>query len=216
MILERIGAALQDLYRIDVAPPIHECLISQPVFAQYCEQRDDLDLASQETLLIETDADGCALGLYIAPDILEHLRAHDPMVCLDLQNLEATCIAIEGMSHLYCAWWKLHHGQNVSLLELELQAEVDKYLLCNRWIRKQGGETAPLLRQLFHHYSLQGGMDQEAAHRYHRASRLAWVFCDEVQRRQWAPQAMPALVRHVRQFYRLSHWQKLRAISPST
>ena len=37
------------------------------------------------------------------------------------------CTALEGVSHFHYLVWSLARGRNVSLLELELQAEVDKY-----------------------------------------------------------------------------------------
>ncbi len=67
------------------------------------------------------------LGLFIDRDVLERLARRDPLEALDEHNLPDFCTALEGVSHFHYLVWSLARGRNVSLLELELQAEVDKY-----------------------------------------------------------------------------------------
>ncbi len=204
MILHEIASGLQQLYRIDPIPPLESCLISSEVYRAYCRSHTDHDPAVRETLLIEQREDACEIGLYIAPDILQHLAVDNPRVCLHADNLDAACVAIEGVSHLTYVWWKFHREVPCSLLELELQAEIDKYLLCAQWLRAQGRQEPALMAQLFHRYTLCGGMSAPAAERYQRASVLAWRFCHG--------HAGPRLLTHARDFYRLTHWQKLRTL----
>ena len=59
--------------------------------------------------------------------MLERLTAHCPMRALDESNLADYCTALEGVSHFHYVTWSAGCARNVSLLELELQAEVDKY-----------------------------------------------------------------------------------------
>lgn len=206
MNLAPIAAELQQLYRIDPMPPLAECLISTERFQDYCRTHPTVDATTRETLIIEQHATHVDVGLYIAPEILERVRRNPPWHNLHADNVDATCVAIEGVSHLVCLWWKQHRELPCSLLELELQAEIDKYLLCSRWLAQQGRPRTQLLTRLFHHYALGGGMTGEAAQRYHRASRLAWQFCRRDQDR------LSTLVTDARDFYRLTHWQKLRAL----
>ncbi|MBI2344116.1 MAG: hypothetical protein HYV02_07270 [Deltaproteobacteria bacterium] len=210
MTVQGIANALQDLYCLE-RTEIRDFLISPAAYAAHCPRGGDGAPHRRETLLIARQDNVTYLGLYIAPAILERLIAQPPITQLDRTNLDATCVAIEGVSHLLCATWKLAHDMPFTQLELELQAEIDKYLLCARWLHRQG-RTTEILADLFHHYTLCGGMDAEAAERYDRAAFLAWHYCRTINARFFRRHRLSAIPPVVRDFYRLTHWQKLRRL----
>ncbi|MBI4237823.1 MAG: hypothetical protein HY696_05320 [Deltaproteobacteria bacterium] len=206
MILQSITDDLARLYQMDAAPPVAPWLVSRARYRRYCTRFAHLDPQRAEMLLLVPQSEGIDVGLYIAPEVTRRLQQTDPRTQLDQHNLAAACVAIEGISHFLCVWWKWSHELPCSLLELELQAEIDKYLLCRHWLRAQGNPGNDLLGSLFEHYALAGGMDAEAAERYHRANALAHHFCHTLA----ACRTQEPAVQRARAFYRLTHWQKLR------
>ena len=78
-------------------------------------------------MFVVEDEQGVRLGLFIESGVLDRLARRDPLQALDEDNLADFCTALEGVSHFHYLVWSLARGRNVSLLELELQAEVDKY-----------------------------------------------------------------------------------------
>ena len=59
--------------------------------------------------------------------VLRRLEATDPFERVTDDNLQDCCTALEGVSHFHYFVWSADRRRHVSLLELELQAEVDKY-----------------------------------------------------------------------------------------
>ncbi len=77
------------------------------------------------------------VSLYLDPGLLERLRREDPMVRLHDGNVADYCKALEGVSHFLYLAWNAGHDRPVSILELEMQAEVDKYVASYWLLRRQ-------------------------------------------------------------------------------
>ena len=90
----------------------------------------------EQLLVAEGDAE-LSLGLFLAPEVLERLDAANPLEQLDGANLADYWTALEGVSHFVYLAWNAGHDRPVSLHELELQAEVDKYAASALLLRAQ-------------------------------------------------------------------------------
>lgn len=213
MILQQIAERLQDFYRLDALPPFTPFLVDAAAATALVGDHRFATRISDELLLVSHSGADLEVALYIAPHVLDRLRHDDPLVALHRGNLAAFCTAIEGMSHLCCLLWKFQQGMPVTQLELELQAEIDKYLCC-AWLQaEQDTPRLPLHERLFARYTLAEGMPAATASRYHRASALAHRFCHFLQARYIAPRRFGAMHRMLKEFYRLSHWQKMCCIA---
>jgi hypothetical protein len=97
----------------------------------------------------------------------------------------------------------------VSLFELELQAEVDKFVTTGMLLREQTGrEPSGLHGWLFDWPTLAVELDEEERARYRRANRYAAKYCSRL-----SPAADGAAIqRDLRHFYRLSQSSKLAHI----
>jgi hypothetical protein len=102
----------------------------------------------------------------------------------------------------------------VSLLELELQAEVDKYASALRLMLEQRAGRFPgeLFERLFERVAFLPTLSADERGRYEEAHRFAARFCRRLEerflrRRQARPEAMLA---ELRAFYRLGRHAKLR------
>lgn len=215
MILQNIANELTQLYSLSDSdfPPIAEFLISQQTYKLLCKQRPSLDPNARESLVLHIEDDALEIGLYISPKILKLIETYDPQTNLNNKNLDAACVAIEGVSHLLYVHQKYMNKTPWSLLELELQAEIDKYILCVNWLKRQGGNGRELLGKLFERYSLLGGMNSSVAWRYQRATTMAQNFCRHIEINFIFKHRLEPARRALKEFYRLSHWQKIRTVS---
>ena len=125
-LLGQMQSLLAALYDAPVAHDVHDYLITDPAHAAALQELPSAP-GTDEQLLIATTDDGMELGLYLDASVLERLGRRCPLVALDESNLGDYCTALEGVSHFHYVTWSADCDRRVSLLELELQAEVDKY-----------------------------------------------------------------------------------------
>jgi len=172
------------------------------------------DSRTDEQVLVATSDEGAELGVYIDPEVLRRLQVNDPFDRLSDHNLADFCTALEGVSHFQYLVWCMEQGRSVSLLELELQAEVDKYTIAV-WLllqQTQGYFPHGLHTRMFSQVSFVAGLDKQSLRRYHEANRHAAYYCQNndqrflrCRRRQFHHWLM-----ELREFYRCSHHTKLR------
>ena len=94
--------------------------------------------------------------------------------CSVEENLADYCTALEGVSHFHYFVWSAARARNVSLLELELQAEVDKYASALRLTLEQREGRVPreLFHRLFDGASFLPHLTDAERRRYEEAHRL--------------------------------------------
>jgi hypothetical protein len=214
MILGRMQALLESLYDAPVEHEAERFLISdRQELANILGS--DADEYSDEQVFIAEGADGVRVGLFIDASVLKRLAEHDPLESLSDENLQDFCTALEGVSHFHYLIWSLSRGRDVSLLELELQAEVDKYASALTLLTRQrdGAYPRTLHAQLFDRVSYVPQLGEAARHRYEAANRHAARYCRELderflRRRACRPEAW---LSELRKFFRCGHQEKLLA-----
>ena len=169
---------------------------------------------SDEQLLMAEGVDGLELSLYVDAEVLRRLAARCPLHALDERNLADYCTALEGVSHFHYVVWNTDRTREISLLELELQAEVDKYAsaLSLMLAQRDGCFPAELFHRLFEGASFLPQLAEAERARYEEAHRCAARFCRRLEerflrRRRARPEALLA---ELRRFYRLGCHSKLR------
>jgi hypothetical protein len=209
MLLHKLEAMLHELYALEVGYAVSDFLITD---AELAGALDAGGRKVDEKLLI-AEADGEAdVALYLERELLERLDRHDPLTKLDAHNLADFWAALEGVSHFTYYAWNAARDKTVSLFELELQAEVDKFVTTGRLLREQTGRDAGGLHGwLFDTPTLAAELDEHERERYRRANRYAAKYCKRLL-------ATPvnddeaAQHRELRHFYRLSQTSKLAHI----
>jgi hypothetical protein len=169
---------------------------------------------TREALFLVEDGDGWAVGLFMDAEVVSHLDSDDPRDTLHEGNLADFCIALEGVSHFIYMAWRAHHGRPVTQLELEMQAEVDKFAASAMFLGRQLGGEVPegLSRRLFANASFLPGLAPESRERYERASEYAGRFCEELEKRYVRVGEGAGMTRELRRFYRLDQRQKIQHI----
>jgi hypothetical protein len=151
-----------------------------------------------------------------APKVLAHLAQANPLDLLDGGNLADYWTALEGVSHFVYVAWNAGHDRAVSLMELELQAEVDKYVCSVLLLRAQDPQRFPaeLHRALFETAQVDPGLSGERFGLYRRANHYAARFCRHLAEllRPVGAQAQARARCELRRFYRLTSAMKQRHI----
>ena len=214
MILQRMQALLARLYDAQVAHPPDEFLISDRQELADLIGADAKDCSDEQVFIVETRA-GVRIGLFIDAQVLARLAEHDPLEALDERNLQDFCTALEGVSHFHYLMWSLVRGRGVSLLELELQAEVDKYASALTLLTRQreGEYPRALHARLFERVGYLPNLSEEARQRYEAANRHAARYCRELDAKFLRPRVCrpEAWLAELRRFFRCGHQQKLLA-----
>ena len=129
------------------------------------------------------------------------------------ENLADYCTALEGVSHFVYSTWRLEYDLPVSLLELETQAEVDKYAVTVFLLGAQQGGAYPaqVHSRLFDRVSFDSRLAPAQVQRYQTAHRHAARYCRHLERTFVTRGAarIEGLVRELRRFYRLGANAKL-------
>jgi hypothetical protein len=170
--------------------------------------------SSDEQVFVVEGRDSVQVGVYISSEVLARLAKHDPLCALDDGNLADFCTALEGVSHFQYLMWSAHRNRKVSLLELELQAEVDKYASALVLITRQRDGHFPhaLHTRLFHHIGFAPNLDAQSRHRYEEANRHAARYCRALEERflRTRRSRPERWLGELRKFFRASQQEKLR------
>lgn len=209
----QLQTLLAELYDAPSEHDVHDFLITSPAVAAALQSASTAPQTDEQLLIAETD-DGVELGLYVDAAVLERLQQRCPLAALDESNLADFCTVLEGVSHFHYVTWSARHDRRVSLLELEVQAEVDKYAsaLSLLLAQREGRFPADLFRRLFAACTLLPHLSEAERQRYTEAHHCAARFCERLEsrflrRRQARP---AALLAELRSFYRLGTHAKLR------
>ena len=207
MLLPKLEAMLHELYALEIGYAVSDFLITDAAVA------GSLDAGGRkvdEKLLIAESNGEADVALYLEQELLDRLARNDPLTHLDAANLGDFWAALEGVSHFTYYAWNAARDKSVSLFELELQAEVDKFVTTGILLREQTGrEPSGLHGWLFDSPTLAAELDDEERERYRRANRYAAKYCSRLPPGLVAAQAVQSELRH---FYRLSQASKVAHI----
>ena len=212
-VLRGMQSLLGRLYDVEVQYDVSDFLVTDRSALRDITPGNDTRTLDEELLLAES-ADGAGVALYLDPSLLKRLENANPLGSLTESNLADYCTALEGVSHFVYTAWRLDRDAPVSLLELETQAEVDKYAATVFLIAHQQGGTYPaqVHPRLFDRVSFDARLEPEQYDRYRTAHRCAANYCRRLERRfvQRGEARIEALLRELRKFYRLGSTAKLR------
>ncbi|MGF1467201.1 MAG: hypothetical protein ACFCGT_13825 [Sandaracinaceae bacterium] len=165
-----------------------------------------------ELLLVAEDAEGVHVALYLDRAALAALPAEGVFALDGDDAFRASCLATEGVSHFLYVAFRAHHRVPVTQLELELQAEVDKYVAgvlgegTARAIRAREGlsdRSREVRQRLFDSPRFLDPPHSSAGRRYRLAHRLAASYAQRLERGFVDRLRLRELEAELRRFYRL-------------
>jgi hypothetical protein len=219
MLLTRLQDLISGIYDVSITHDVYDFLVTDrgrlPAAARSGE-------ADEELLVSESPDQGdgeVGVSLYLDPELLKRLAVADPMVRLHDGNVADYWTALEGVSHFLYLAWNAGHDRPVSLLELEMQAEVDKYVASYWLMREQlpGRFPAELLSLLFERTRIDSRLARGRESLYRDASRYAQKFCRRLEHslRGARRDSSGEVLAELRRFYRLTNARKVAHIERS-
>ena len=168
---------------------------------------------SEEELLVHEEGEDLEMALYLSPALLDRLKPYEagPVGYMLDGDLDGYCQVAEGVSHFLYVAHTATYGRTVSLLELEAQAEVDKFAVCllHRWGEGVKAWADELLGRLFERVSYRPRLSPQERWRYEEANRLSHQFCQRLMGHV-AGRRLDRLLSDLRYAYRLGAEAKLR------
>ncbi len=207
-ILERLQHGLERLYRIDTRLAIHDFVIDDQARRSLGVQR-----APREQLLVSQSEDDLELAVFVDDSVIANLSRHDPGEALHAANFGDFLLALEGVSHFVYVAWCAHGQRQVSALELELQAEIDKYATCLLMLGAEPERSDVLRHRLYREFSFEDDLDADERARYRAANANAHRYSASLERRYIHGGRIVDMLRELRRFYRMSLPAKLDFIA---
>jgi hypothetical protein len=208
-VLRALQGGLESMYRVETELDVCDFLLDSDARDSFVGERE----AREDLLVKQLDGD-LQLGLFVDEKTLENLAMRDPRRRLDDQNLQDFLLAVEGVSHFVYLVHRARQARPVSAVELELQAEVDKYLvvLLVSW-NQHGAPPANLRHRLFSQVRFAGDLTREERERYELANSAADEYAASLEQRFVRTHSVDDMLGEARRFYRKGLAEKLGTIS---
>ncbi len=209
-VLGALQTLLQDIYDAPNPHAVQEFLITDAAVAQALQGRPAR--SSPERLLLRSDGEAVDLALYLEREVLDRLVDADPVSGLTAAQLPDFWTVLEGISHFVYVTWNAGFDRPVTLLELEMQAEVDKFVAARLLMLRQGLEALPLHKLLFEIAGFDVALAGDERQRYEQASALAGAYCLRLEERFLTRPDPVGLLSELRRFWRMPQQHKIRHI----
>jgi hypothetical protein len=153
----------------------------------------------RETLLVREAADGAVEMMLELPEL-------GPA-----NDLDGVCQIIEGVSHFVYVSTRAAQDRGSTALEMEMQAEVDKYVVLAGAIEDLDVERSERLRErLYEQVRFVHDAHSDLGERYRVANRAASRFVQRMEARYVRERRFGALRRELHAFFRSGLEEKLR------
>ena len=202
---------LSSLNHADPGCSVADYLVTDPALAAILG-RGSMVPQTEESLLLSEDGHHLDLCLFLDQQLLDRLQGEKPLQRLSAAHLPDIWTVLEGVSHFNYLAWNAQQDRKVTLMELEMQAEVDKFISTWLLARSQADcDFAHLMhRWLFEEVDFNPALDRVQRERYRMANNYAGRFCYGLLKRLENGNANA--IDELRQFYRLSQPEKISHI----
>jgi hypothetical protein len=215
MLLKKIQQQFEAIYRLPPLLSIEDFLISQETLEQLAAQKQNLPLTRRGMMLLLPERDEMRVAIYLHNQVMDNLYTYNPFIGLNENNIQAFCIAVEEVSHFLYTTWKVQQSLPITTLELELQAEVDTFILCTLYHLSHGSAIfcSSLMEFLFDSFHVAHDLPSESQHRYSTANTLVRHYCYFLDDRFIKKSLFPLMMAEIRKFYRLGQTDKISHIN---
>jgi hypothetical protein len=212
-LLGSMQGQLGQLYDVEVPHDVRDYVVTDRELLAALTAGSPARSCDEQLIVVEGEGN-LDVALYLDRGVLERLLAADPRESISGANLADFWTVLEGVSHFHYLAWNAAFDKPVTLLELEMQAEVDKYVSTRLLLQAQPAATlgGPLLQRLFDEPALDPDLAPEEIDRYQAACALAARYCAGLESRFPAASFPQELLRELRTFYRLPQTAKIERI----
>lgn len=216
MILSKLQGKLQSQYDLDIPYDVtrfvsHDIEVAKNLAQKVEYDEEHVQEIDIEVVFVRQDADSMEFLLYLDAEIVQNYNHYQLIpevdenrrVTLPLPYVDEVCALVEGVSHAVCLLWHAHNDRQIRPIDLELQAEVDKFVVLLDE-RKSKPEYKKLHKQLFTQFSLTQARGSEVYERYRTANELAARYCHWLAETFVNSANQTGLDQELARFYRLS------------
>ena len=168
-----------------------------------------------EMLVYREDGTNLDISLFLNPSLLIGIDNHTCRAQWSGEIFDNGCIVLEGVSHFLYMVFNAHHDRQVSLLDLEIQAEIDKFIFA-ALDTDYRDSTEDLLDRLFCQISYRKELSPALKERYQRANDLAYKYCQWLSGRFVLSSGDRELSAELAKFYRLNGTARQQHINTAT
>lgn len=163
-------------------------------------------------LYIHQPDEDLQLGIYLSSDVRKALENYPTWRENEwnAHQLHFFSVAIEELSHFFYVVYHSRSGRQLTQLELELQGEIDKFLVL--YFSKATATFENLFETVFENFRLASKLSLEQQNRYQNANRLAKRFISKLRKYLTEPLQRQNALDRIRKFYRLGLADKVSQI----
>ena len=207
-LIVNLQSQLEKLYQINRVCNIEEFVITDSQVAHLLDTSIN-PRSTLEKLLIHQEYDSLNLSLYLDESLLSSLHYFNPKELITSNELDAFYNVLEGVSHFVYLTFNANYRYPVSLFEMELQAEVDKFVMSMllMGLQRHSKQFEQLYERLFVNVSYDAMLLPDELMRYQAANYYASQYCQQLHATFHSPFEF-AYLNELRRFYRLNHWTK--------
>ncbi|MFK7861761.1 MAG: hypothetical protein AB8B64_23295 [Granulosicoccus sp.] len=201
MLLAQLQSSIESRYDLDIPYRIEHFVSCDRALADRLadeqadegQPRPDVD---EEVVFIHQHEGSLEFTVYVDEGLLSAVDESQ-------SDLDGLCTVVEGASHAVCLLWHAHHERQVRPVDLELQAEIDKFMILTDG-RSCTVERRDVHRRLFDNSQLIPAEGSVLHERYRTASKLASQYCHWLDARFIEDGDQASLHQELARFYRLS------------
>ncbi len=210
-VLSKLQKHLSEIYQVQPGYDVTDFIVTDPTLAKMLGS-EALNPNTDESVLLIEDDEGMALSVYLDSQMLGRLGRENPMRALKASCLNDLWTVLEGVSHFNYLVWSAGRDRSVTLLELEMQAEVDKFI--STWLMAQNQDECEFADRLhgwlFDKVRFRPELNECEYERYRTANDYAARFCHGLVRRLLDD--CDGTINELRRFYRLKQSDKISHI----
>jgi hypothetical protein len=203
-----VQRGLESLYRVETGVEVGDFVVG----TEYRDELAPTRKAREQLLVVEAEGE-MNIALYLEESVIANLSTHDPSRRLGDHNLGDFLLAIEGVSHFIYTVCCARAERRVSQLELELQAEVDKYVTCLLTTEPEMELSSAFRRRLFGDAEYEPDLDHDEHDRYRVANDNAHRYAAWLEETFVSRRRIPEMLAELRGFYRKGLAAKLATIA---
>ncbi len=211
-LIKQIQRQIQAIYGIRVDEDAGDYLINRDELIALLPVNQQT-VIPKELFLVnpQPQNDTLEIALFFDESLTANLATHDPLQKLSRDNISDFCTLIEGVSHFVYYLHKASLEHDISQLELELQAEIDKFILLSFCVNGDQKNHEEILDMLFEDYRLHHNLTPQQQERYQTFTQLARKYCFELLQ-NFKTSARHEFLQEIRSFYPLRQEQKIQYI----
>lgn len=212
--LSEIQSKLEEIYEVSVTENVLDFVVTDRSFAEFISNKK-IGKNVLEQLLIAANDEYLDISLYLDNALVNRLGDEYPSTHTHKNSLHDFWIALEGVSHFLYLAWNAGHDRPVSQLELELQAEVDKFVSATSALNEPRDLSGmkEIWSLLFSNPQFDSTLEYECLERYQKANAYASQYCLNLM--EIHKNRSTCMQNELRRFYRLSQKQKISRIANS-